>query len=398
VAVVKRRILFVIKNLQQGGTERQVLQMLRAIDRGRYEVALCTLSPEVHYAVRPGEALHYALVAKGAAAVEELRAVMEDFRPDLVHSFRDIVNRWVWRALGRLSFRPAWLMSVRGRPVLPADLAWARVMYRRAFRVAVNSLGVASTLERWAAIPPERIAIVPNLIDEAAFSPPSSEERAAARAALGLPPRAFTWVLPGRLSWVKNQLGLLGALWLMRRRRTLPDDAVVVLAGRARDPLPSALVPRLVRLLGLGRHVRLMDAVKAPRALYAAADALVLSSFAEGMPNVVLEAHLSELPVVVTPEANRDLLVTDGESGIVAAGVSPRALAAGLERMMAAAPEERAQMAQNGRADLLRRLSSKAVAQELRALYDAAVAGDEAAAGARLTRPGEAPAAASPTA
>ncbi|HVZ74305.1 MAG TPA: glycosyltransferase family 4 protein [Polyangia bacterium] len=377
---MKRRILFVIKNLQQGGTERQVLQMMRSVDRSRFEVALCTLSPEAHYAVRADEAPRYALTAKGDAAVEALRAVMEDFRPDLVHSFRDVVNRWVWRALGQLSFRPEWLMSVRGRPVLPLDLAWASVMYRRAFRVAVNSLGVAATLMRYARIPARRIAVVPNLIDEGAFSPATPARRAAAREALGLAPGAFVWVLPGRLSWVKNQIGLLAALWIAKRRGALPDDAVLVLAGRRRDSVPSAVVPRLLRWLGLARHVRLMDAVKAPSILYDAADALVLPSFAEGMPNVVLEAQLAEVPVVVAPEANRDLLVTHGESGFVASSVSPRELATQMARLMSLPELERRRMGRSGRAELLRRLPTRVVTAELRALYEAALDGEGAAA------------------
>ncbi|MDB4980682.1 MAG: glycosyl transferase group 1 [Myxococcales bacterium] len=372
----RRRILFVIKNLQQGGTERQVLRMMRSIDRSRFDVALCTLSPEIHYDDLPSGEPRYALSVGGvgAKAVASLRAVMEDFRPDLVHSFRDIVNRWVWRALSGLSFRPAWLMSVRGRPVLPLDLAWASVMYRRAFRVAVNSLGVAATLRRFTSIPASRIAIVPNLIDEHAFSPPTAAQRDAARATLGLPAEAFVWLLPGRLSWVKNQLGLLVALWLLGRRRAWPAGAVVVLAGRRRDRLPSALVPRLIRLLGLSDRVRVMDAVKTPGVLYAAADALVLPSIAEGMPNVVLEAHLSEVPVVVTPEANRDLLVTDGDSGLVVPSLSPRALADQMARMMSLPAEARRQMGRNGRADLLRRMTSKVIAHELASLYEDALA------------------------
>jgi glycosyltransferase involved in cell wall biosynthesis len=374
MALEKKRILFVIKNLQQGGTERQVLRMMRSIDLDRYEVALCTLAPEIHYGDLPFGEPRYAFSAKGREAVRVLREVMEDFRPHVVHSFRDLVNRWVWRALRGLAFRPTWLMSVRGRPVLPLDLLWASVMHRRAFRVAVNSRGIAATLKRFTSIPRQQIAIVPNLIDESAFAPVGAVRRAAARAELGLPPEAFVWVLPGRISWVKNQLGLLAALWLMKRAGTLPPGAVVILAGRRRDPLPSALVPRLIRLLGLAAHVRLLEAVKSPTGLYAAADALVLPSIAEGRPNVTLEAQLSALPVVATWEANRDFLVVDGENGLVAPSPSPWALASAMARMMALPAFRRQQMGRRGRSNLLRDLSSNAIAEKLDALYDAAAA------------------------
>jgi glycosyltransferase involved in cell wall biosynthesis len=242
-------------------------------------------------------------------------------------------------------------------------------MYRRAYRVAVNSVGVASTLEDLTPIPRAHIAIVPNMIDESAFSPATAVERDGARASLELPLDGFVWVLPGRLSWVKNQIGLLFALWLLLRRGALPPDTLVVLAGRRRDPIPTILIPRLIRLLRLDTHVRVIDAVKNPRVLYAAADALVLPSFAEGMPNVTLEAQLSELPVVVTSEANRDLLVSDGESGLVVPSVSPRALATAMEHLMNLSTERRRHMGRAGRSEILRRFSAQAVSQELATLY-----------------------------
>ena len=49
--------------------------------------------------------------------------------------------------------------------------------------------------------------------------------------------------------------------------------------------------------------------------LYHAADALVMPSLWEGLPNAVLEAHASGLPAVVSHAANIDRLVLDGESG-----------------------------------------------------------------------------------
>jgi colanic acid/amylovoran biosynthesis glycosyltransferase len=152
------------------------------------------------------------------------------------------------------------------------------------------------------------------------------------------------------------------------------EGTVVLLAGRNRDHLPSALVPRLVGLFGLQKFVRIIPAVKTPSVLYAAADAMVLPSIAEGMPNVILEAHLSEVPVVVTPEANRDILVADGDTGLVVPSLSPRALADQMARMMSLSPEARLRMGRNGRTDLLRRLDSKSVARQLAGLYDAALA------------------------
>jgi glycosyltransferase involved in cell wall biosynthesis len=367
--MTRRRILFVIKNLQQGGTERQVLRMMRCLDRDRFETALCTLSPEVHYSDLPCGEPRYRFQVRGARAVAAVRDAIEDFGPDLVHSFRDGVNRVVWRALKRAPPALPWLMSVRGRPVLPMDLLWARVMRRRAFRITTNSVGVERTLRRFAGISEQKIVVVPNFIDEDAFSPATPRLRGAARLDLGLPPSAFVWVLPARLSWVKNQFGLLEALRRLKQRGALPAEARVVLAGRARDRIPVALLPRMVKLFGLEPWVRIIDAVEDASLLYAAADALVLPSWAEGMPNVVLEAQLSGLPIVVTHQANRDQLVSDGEDGFTVRTGSPGALARAMSRMMSLPDGERQNMGSRGRLRVMHRFSTPAIADRLSAIY-----------------------------
>jgi glycosyltransferase involved in cell wall biosynthesis len=367
-----RRILFVIKNLQQGGTERQVLRMLRCLDPGRFTTALCTLSPEVHYPDLPAGEPRYSFDVIGPRAIEAIGGAMRDFHPDLVHSFRDGVNRLTWAALKQAPADVAWLMSTRGRPVLPIDLFWARVMYKRAFRVTTNSVGVEQTLRRFAGVPKQKIAVIPNFIDEDAFRPATTAERAAARASLGAAPNAFVWVLPARISWVKNQLGLMESLRRLKRDGRLPPDTLVVLAGRHRDRVPVALLPRLVELFELGGTVRVIDAVDDPARLYAAADALVLASIAEGMPNVVLEAQLSALPVVVTGQGNRDGIITDGEDGFVVRTGSPGALSVAMDRMMSLSPGERQRMGQNGRIRVTRRFAMPVIAERLASLYEAA--------------------------
>ena len=121
--------------------------------------------------------------------------------------------------------------------------------------------------------------------------------------------RCLRFEFPARISWVKNQLGLLWSLALLVRWGALPEGTVFLLAGRPRDRIPSALLPKLARALGVEKYLRVLPPEKEPRVLYTASDALALPSWAEGMPNVVLEAQLMGLPVVVTRQANWDAAV-----------------------------------------------------------------------------------------
>ncbi|HET6283926.1 MAG TPA: glycosyltransferase [Polyangia bacterium] len=370
----RRRILFVIKNLQQGGTERQILRMMASLDPQKFETALCTLSPEIHYRGVPQGEPRFSFQAKGAAAVRAVRSAIAEFQPDLVHSFRDGVNRVVWRALGSTSTGPAWLMSVRGRPILPLDLLWARFMHKRAYRVTVNSVGVQAALHRYSGVARTKMQVIANLIDESTFRAPSTEERREARQQLGLPQDAFVWVLPARMSWVKNQIGLVLSLAILKRRGALSPDVEVVLAGRQRDWLASKIVPTLARVLGVRSHLRIFGAFTDPSVLYRASDALVLPSWAEGMPNVVLESLLSAVPAVVTHQANRDDLVRHGKSGFTVRTGSPVALADAMSRLMQLPPEARHRLGESGRWALIQRFARGPVVATLSSLYETAIA------------------------
>jgi glycosyltransferase involved in cell wall biosynthesis len=348
------RILYVIKNLKQGGTEEQLLQIWAALPE-RFDKRLCLMNPDVHYPDAPPH-----LVARDVGA---LARVIDEVRPDVIHSFRDRVNFELYRALQRTACSPAWLPSVRGRPIRVLDLVRTRLLCGRAYRVTVNSEGVAATLRR---VGVHKLAMTHNLTDTGRFRPPTDFERARARGALGIAADAFVWVLPARLSWVKNQLGLAAAVAALGR------PLVALLAGRPRDRIPSWALPRLAQLLRVDGKLRLLGAQSEMGSIYAASDALVLPSFAEAMPNVILEAHLCELPAVVTAEANRDGVVLDGETGFVAPLPEPWGLARAMRALMDLGPEERRAFGARGRERVLAGYDRTAVLARLISLYDEA--------------------------
>ncbi|GAK49907.1 glycosyl transferase group 1 [Candidatus Moduliflexus flocculans] len=86
--------------------------------------------------------------------------------------------------------------------------------------------------------------------------------------------------------------------------------------------------------LGVGGYLRFLGYVdhgKLPE-YYLDADVFILPSLAEGMPNVVLEAIGSGLPVVATRVAGNEELVCDGENGFL---IEPRAVHALAESLIA---------------------------------------------------------------
>jgi glycosyltransferase involved in cell wall biosynthesis len=206
------------------------------------------------------------------------------------------------------------------RPVA-RNLRWALPRARRVVVVSrplgdvVASFGVAR----------ERIDVVPNGVDSDLFRP---ADRAAARAQLGHPGDTRRWLLyVGRLEEAKGVLDLLEAFSLLAQRRAdvrlaiVGDGAVRAACARAASgPLGDRVM------------------VAGPRPLeevpcwMAACNALVLPSWAEGTPNVVLEALACGRRVVATQVGGTPDLVTGPDLGELVPPRDVAALSHALER------------------------------------------------------------------
>lgn len=106
-------------------------------------------------------------------------------------------------------------------------------------------------------------------------------------------------------------------------------------------------------------------------AALAEADALVLPSFAEGVPVVLMEAMAARLPVVATRVAGVPELVEEGVSGILLPPGNPEALASGILAALAAPPA----MGEAGRARVAAEFDSRTEAARLATLFRAAATG-----------------------
>jgi len=231
-------------------------------------------------------------------------------------------------ALARLLRVPA-VIKVHGSdmnvlakmPPVARNLHWALPRARRVVAVsrplgdAVASFGV----------PRDRIDIVPNGVDTDLFQP---RDRTKARAGLGHGADARRWLLyVGRLEETKGVLDLLEAFSLLAGRRS---DVRLVTVG---DGSARAQVEREARSR-LGDRVLVAGPrpfEEVPRWM-AACEALVLPSWAEGTPNVILEALACGRRVVATSVGGTPDVITGRELGELVPAHRPDLLADALGR------------------------------------------------------------------
>lgn len=217
----------------------------------------------------------------------------------------------------------------------------------------------------------EKTTVIPYGVDVAVFRP----DRAAGarwRERLAVPDGAPLALGVGRMATKKGFQVLIDA-WPEVARRMPELRLVLAGGGDLLEELRRRTEPwrDRVHLVGAVLHDELPD-------LYRAADLFVLPAVhdskgnVDGLPNVILEAMASGLPVVATAISGIPLAVADGQTGrLVGEGDVPALVAALCE--VAGAPELRVRWGSEARRRAESALTWDAVAARYRAAYLAAI-------------------------
>jgi UDP-glucose:(heptosyl)LPS alpha-1,3-glucosyltransferase len=126
----------------------------------------------------------------------------------------------------------------------------------------------------------------------------------------------------------------------------------------------------LIERWRLEKQVRLLGPISDVLAVYHAADAAILPSLFEGMPNAAIEAQACGVPVLVSRAANADGLVLAGETGIEVPTANRRALAQGLDQLLRASAADLGAMGDKARVRVSSTLDNEALLRAFTSLYD----------------------------
>lgn len=243
----------------------------------------------------------------------------------------------------------------------PEALALARKVDAASFVVAISSYG-RSQLCRW--VPSRqwpKVEVVHCGIEPGFFA---AEQDLAANA-------NDTLVCVGRLCEQKGQLLLVqAAAQLIRRGIALK----LVLAG---DGELRGEIEAAVRDLDIGAHVRITGWISSARVReeLLGARALVLPSFAEGLPVVVMESMALGRPVISTFIAGIPELVQDGAQGWLIPAGDVDALAGAMQECLQAEPQRLLAMGRSARKRVFERHLVDAEAARLRLLFSDTIEG-----------------------
>ncbi|MGA7077371.1 MAG: glycosyltransferase family 4 protein [Terriglobales bacterium] len=161
-------------------------------------------------------------------------------------------------------------------------------------------------------VPPERIRTIHNGVDASRFEGVSSAEAARFRAAFRVGAGEIVLSLIGRIAKAKGHFDLLHALKL------LPPDLpyCCLIVGEGRDRVRARL-ERLAESLGLSQKVIFCGYQSNIPVVLAATDIMLLPSHREGLPLAVVEAMLSNVPVIAATVGGVPEIINHGQDGLL---------------------------------------------------------------------------------
>ncbi len=159
----------------------------------------------------------------------------------------------------------------------------------------------------------------------------NSAQAQAFRAKYGIPRKGLLIGFVGRLVAGKG-IAELAQAWAEVRKKH--QDVILFLAGspESQDPVPESVL----RALGTDKRVIMAASVSNDEMphFYSSVDLVVLPTYSEGLPNVLLEAGAMEVPVVATTVTGCLDAVLDGVTGILVPPRDAATLARAIERYL----------------------------------------------------------------
>ncbi len=339
----KMKVLFFISSLEGGGAERVMVDLLRQIDKEKFEPVLLLLhtpetSPFREYFPREVRIIVVerridSLSSKIKQFVQFAYAVRRE-KPHVLLSM--LTHNNIMAIVAGMILRVKVIVSEhctlgeliktgRGRKMLgfPAALL-VKLLYRFAGRVIAVSEGVRADLTGSFHIPASRIRVIYNPVDVHRITGLSSVR----------PEHPFIQgrvplvIAVGRLVRAKGFDILLKAF--SRVVQKLDARLIIVGDGPEREPLE-----RLARDLVLETRVSFAGFQRNPHAYMSRADVFVLSSRHEGLPVVLLEAIACGAPVIATGcKSGPSEVLQDGRCGVLVPAGDENALSEAIVRLL----------------------------------------------------------------
>lgn len=332
----KLKILFILENLRCGGAHVTALNLLRHLDRSKFEPTLFLLERRGVYFSEVPEDVKIVFAHK---SLRYNRYLIPYYLAKIVVQARnsDVV-------IGALEQRPTYLAYIAGALTRKPTISWVRVpldkglqwvsklhlvklrlFYPRLTRVVCVSQAVKESVLKMAPVRPERLMVIYNPQDLSSVIEKGKESLSDWAEDVARKP---TLIAVGRLSYEKG-FDLLIRAHAKALKKGIDHNLLIVGDGPHRRKLQD-----LVQRLEVTDSVFMPGYIGNPYPLIKKATALVLSSRFEGLPGVIIQALALGKPVVATACGGSVEILSEGRAGVLVPPEDVDALADGMSRIL----------------------------------------------------------------
>jgi glycosyltransferase involved in cell wall biosynthesis len=300
-------------------------------------VAYSASGEEEHALQQQGIVVHALGAGSKLAKLRAVRRWAGEFQPEIMHGFMKRASGLA--VLANLPLRRSRIvgsdMSTASYGRRKPELWGALALFTLADLVVTQTEMNRRSLGRMAPWLRRRIRIVRNGVDTHKFQP------------MARPPQAgpFRFICVGTVYGVKNPVRVVEAVRLLAQEcgGTFRLDwyGRRGMGGPASCSSEYHQAVELVARYGLEPWVTFHGPIHDIERVYPMADAVVHASLQEGIPNAVVEAMASGLPIVVSRVSDLPLLVETAQNGFVCDERSPDSIAQAMRSMLETGPAER---------------------------------------------------------
>jgi glycosyltransferase involved in cell wall biosynthesis len=306
------RLLACSSTMDGGGSERQLWNLLRGIDREQWKLGLYLLYRQGPLLAQiPADVEIYDFWSRHQAS----RTILPGYYHrqqclDLANILRSNGYQVLYERLFHMAMiagpacrrtgvkHVASIVSPPANDVPRSEIkfAWLKrwflsQAYRQATKLLAVSQGAASDAAKYYRIDRQRFEVIPNPVDLDRI------DRLRKEPWLGKPLDidAFHVAAIGRLSTEKGHADLIEAASIIRQKATIPIHLHLVGDGPLRDSLQIR-----AKALQMQDRIHFHGYLENPLSLLSRMQLFVLPSHYEGMPNVLLEAMACQIPTIAT--------------------------------------------------------------------------------------------------
>jgi len=371
----RTRLTYVIGSLSWVGSESQLIELLKHIDRSRFRTSLVLfeasnldresgLADETFSLQLPSVSRSKPIVRGiyALAAMLRLAKYLRRTKPDIVHA--------ILPASCILAAPAARLARVRvviaGRRSM-ADCYRTDKLQTIADCTAThwcdyavgNSEAIRRELIETDGLPAERVGVIYNGVDTERFRPGNRE----LRQHYGWSDEHVVFGVVANFIPYKRHTDFIRAAALIAKS---DPNARFVMVGEDRGILEN--LRKQIHDTALEQLFTIIPGMHEPERLYPALDVYICTSQTEGLSNVLLEAGACGLPAVATQVGGNPEIISDGHNGFLVPPATPEAVAA-KALLLGSNPGLRALMADRARQRAISQFSMAAMVQAHETLY-----------------------------